>query len=168
MFLMSFAKSLPRLASMAAFLCFVVAHLEWPDKVSPRAVNVQVRRRSYVVCRPLPSASSRPFAGPPSSGVADDVDEELVEAVVAGHLGVEARGDEVPLPDRHRVVRSPGVDAREDLHALPHLLDPRGADEDGTHRLGSDLADAQVLLEGVHLPSEGVAAHGDVETAEGL
>src|SRR4029453_12869044 len=30
-FLMSFAKSLPRLASTTAFLCLVVAHLEWPD-----------------------------------------------------------------------------------------------------------------------------------------
>src|SRR5690606_26269293 len=29
-FLMSFAKSLPRLASTRAFLCFVVAHLECP------------------------------------------------------------------------------------------------------------------------------------------
>src|SRR3954449_6924117 len=30
MFLMSLANSLPRLASTTAFLCFVVAHLEWP------------------------------------------------------------------------------------------------------------------------------------------
>ncbi len=30
-FLTSFAKSLLRLASTTAFLCFVVAHLEWPD-----------------------------------------------------------------------------------------------------------------------------------------
>src|SRR3954469_22334491 len=30
MFLISLAKSLPRLASIPAFLCFVVAHLEWP------------------------------------------------------------------------------------------------------------------------------------------
>src|SRR5260370_7869437 len=30
MFLTSLAKSLPRLASTAAFLCLVVAHLEWP------------------------------------------------------------------------------------------------------------------------------------------
>src|ERR1700733_1360324 len=30
MFLISRANSLPRLASMAAFLCLVVAHLEWP------------------------------------------------------------------------------------------------------------------------------------------
>src|SRR6266511_4022705 len=31
MFLISFAKSLPRFASTTAFLCLVVAHLEWPD-----------------------------------------------------------------------------------------------------------------------------------------
>src|SRR6476660_3135316 len=30
MFLISFAKALPRLASITAFLCLVVAHLEWP------------------------------------------------------------------------------------------------------------------------------------------
>src|SRR5882672_5730703 len=30
MFLISLAKSLPRLASTTAFLCLVVAHLEWP------------------------------------------------------------------------------------------------------------------------------------------
>src|SRR3954463_5222718 len=29
-FLISFANSLPRRASTTAFLCFVVAHLEWP------------------------------------------------------------------------------------------------------------------------------------------
>src|SRR5919202_2440740 len=31
MFLISFANILPRLASTTAFLCLVVAHLEWPD-----------------------------------------------------------------------------------------------------------------------------------------
>src|SRR5690349_10524249 len=31
MFLISLANILPRLASMTAFLCLVVAHLEWPD-----------------------------------------------------------------------------------------------------------------------------------------
>src|SRR4051795_1666349 len=35
MFLISLAKSLPRLASMPAFLCLVVAHLEWPLMSSP-------------------------------------------------------------------------------------------------------------------------------------
>src|SRR5690349_983763 len=34
MFLISLANILPRLASTTAFLCLVVAHLEWPD-ISP-------------------------------------------------------------------------------------------------------------------------------------
>src|SRR5690606_2973583 len=54
MFLISFAKSLPRLASIAAFLCLVVAHLEWPlipyflrvgcTSVSLHAACVRARR----------------------------------------------------------------------------------------------------------------------------
>src|SRR5699024_8257060 len=40
-FLTSLAKSLPRLASMTAFLCLVVAHLEWPAM----RVLSQCRRR---------------------------------------------------------------------------------------------------------------------------
>src|SRR3954451_3977850 len=35
-FLISLANILPRLASMTAFLCLVVAHLEWPDIVNLR------------------------------------------------------------------------------------------------------------------------------------
>src|SRR4051812_44998100 len=69
-FLISFAKSLPRRASTTAFLCFVVAHLEWPLTNRPlsqssrtagaradprtvpdgrrwRAATAAVRRRSY-------------------------------------------------------------------------------------------------------------------------
>ena len=34
-FLISRANSLPRLASMTAFLCLVVAHFEWPDMRLP-------------------------------------------------------------------------------------------------------------------------------------
>src|SRR5688572_10686096 len=37
MFLISLAKSLPRLASIPAFLCFVVAHFEWPLTCPPRS-----------------------------------------------------------------------------------------------------------------------------------
>src|SRR3954452_11256297 len=39
MFLISLANSLPRLASMTAFLCLVVAHLEWPLIVSALALH---------------------------------------------------------------------------------------------------------------------------------
>ena len=34
-FLISLANSLPRLASTMAFLCLVVAHLEWPLMIVP-------------------------------------------------------------------------------------------------------------------------------------
>ena len=43
-------------------------------------------------------------------GGADEVDEELVEAVVAGDLGVEARGEQVALAHRDRVVAEGEVD----------------------------------------------------------
>src|SRR4051794_3876848 len=71
MFLISLAKSLPRRASTTAFLCLVVAHLECPDMACS------------VPCLRL-----------------DEVDEHLVDPRVAGHLGVEGRGQQVALPDR--------------------------------------------------------------------
>src|SRR4029450_12409852 len=66
-FLISLANILPRLASMTAFLCLVVAHLEWPDMR-----NLRVYRLSSVVCGP-----------------ADQLDEVPVDAEVAGELRVE-------------------------------------------------------------------------------
>src|SRR5215212_4518081 len=47
-FLISLAKSLPRFASLTAFLCFVVAHLEWPlmgCAPSPSARTARARAR---------------------------------------------------------------------------------------------------------------------------
>src|SRR5690349_6192317 len=49
MFLISLANILPRRASMTAFLCLVVAHLEWPDISVPllaRAGSHQVTEQS--------------------------------------------------------------------------------------------------------------------------
>src|SRR6478609_2904371 len=43
MFLISLANSLPRLASIPAFLCLVVAHLEWP--LMPRPSRPRRPRR---------------------------------------------------------------------------------------------------------------------------
>src|SRR5882724_3651523 len=52
MFLISFANSLPRLASRWAFLCLVVAHLEWPlmylSQSSAQTVRAPGRRRSVL------------------------------------------------------------------------------------------------------------------------
>src|SRR6476646_580703 len=44
MFLMSLANSLPRLASIAVFLCFLVSHLEWPLMNAPSRVASRCRR----------------------------------------------------------------------------------------------------------------------------
>src|SRR5919202_3934416 len=44
-FLISYANSLPRRASMTAFLCLVVAHLECPDTARLHAQRSQGRER---------------------------------------------------------------------------------------------------------------------------
>src|SRR5215213_4987957 len=61
MFLTSLAKSLPRLASIPAFLCLVVAHLEWP-------LTTLLPHRRRRLRRPLPGlvpASPSPRAPAP-------------------------------------------------------------------------------------------------------
>src|SRR5829696_4922152 len=70
MFLISLAKSLPRLASMTAFLCLVVAHLEWP-----------------LTTRDPQSTQSHHFA------------EVRVDPPVAGQFRMERRGEQVVLAD---------------------------------------------------------------------
>src|SRR3954470_18099766 len=80
MFLISFANILPRRASMTAFLCFVVAHLEWPDmEEPPQNLSVLVAARQ----------------------THDHAHEQRVEPGVAGDLGMERRGEQVRLPDSH-------------------------------------------------------------------
>src|SRR3712207_5026220 len=61
-FLISLANSLPRLASMAAFLCFVVAHLEWPLTALLRGRGRPLRRHwgRPPPGRPRPPAARRP------------------------------------------------------------------------------------------------------------
>src|SRR3954449_3290748 len=86
MFLISFANILPRRASMTAFLCFVVAHLEWPDMEEPP-------QKLSVLCGLLCGL-------PVACRVHDHAHEQRVEPGVAGDLGVERRGEQVCLPDR--------------------------------------------------------------------
>src|ERR1700738_2501427 len=60
MFLISRAKFLPRRASMTAFLCFVVAHLEWPlMQVLPLSLTSESDQRVYVDVYPLPNRVGR-------------------------------------------------------------------------------------------------------------
>src|SRR3954470_2986834 len=131
MFLMSLANILPRLASTTAFLCLVVAHLEWPDIALP--------------------------PGTSGENAADHLDEESVHAGVPGDLGVERGREQVALSDRDDPTRGgPGLDLGEDLHLRGDLLDPGRADEDGTDRLPVDPLEGEVLLEALDLPAEGV------------
>ena len=79
MFLMSLANDFARFASIAAFLCLVVAHLECPDIVpQPSDVSILANRRSY-------NRSKPPFV---HAGVADD-------------LGVKGNANEVSLANAH-------------------------------------------------------------------
>src|SRR3954469_5105556 len=145
MFLISLANILPRRASMTAFLCLVVAHLEWPD-----------------ISAFLPLRAS-------ASGRRDDeVAEDPVDAHVLPHLWMEGRGHQRTLPDRDDPTHGlSAADAGEDLDARTHCLHPRRADEDRVHRLVQP-GEVEVALEGVDLSAEGVAAHGDVQAADGL
>ena len=64
MFLISLANILPRLASMTAFLCFVVAHLEWPLMTVPPFVSR--------ACRAPPAHTARGPRGLRCGGLPDD------------------------------------------------------------------------------------------------
>src|SRR5688572_24046837 len=117
MFLISFANSFPRLASRAAFLCLVVAHLEWP-LISP------------------PSS-------PCQSGRPNHLREQPMHPPVAGQLGVEGGGQHGPLPNRDDPTGgSSGVVRlgyrRQHFHVGRHRFDPRRPDEHGVHRPAVD------------------------------
>src|SRR3954464_5688326 len=79
-FLMSFANSLPRRASTTAFLCLVVAHLEWPlTSASPPPAHNRCRRLS-------------------SDLLPDHRREQRVHPRVGRELGMERRRQQRPLP----------------------------------------------------------------------
>src|SRR6478672_11007448 len=131
MFLISLAKDLPRRASMTAFLCLVVAHLEWP----------------------LTMRSSR-LAFP------HDPDEQLVHPPVTRDLRVERRGQQRALANGHDPTRGLALlHGGEHLDARPDVLDPGRPDEHPVHRAALDTGHLDVALERRDLPAERVAAH---------
>src|SRR5262245_36773960 len=99
MFLISLANILPRRASMTAFLCLVVAHLEWPD------ISYLSDLRAGVL--------------------GDQVDEQPVDPGAATHLGVERRRHQRALTDRNDPTRGrAGLHRPEHLDAVAHRLHP--------------------------------------------
>src|SRR6266508_370497 len=140
-FLISRANSLPRLASMAAFLCFVVAHFEWPLMDLLRTRN--------------------------SADGPHHLDEEPVDPQVVRQLRVECRGEHVALTYRDDpTVGLPAVDPGQHLHRPADRLHPRGPDEHRVHRAVVDAGDREIGLERVDLTAERVAPHGHVDAAE--
>src|SRR6266498_3675940 len=145
MFLISFANSLPRFASTTAFLCFVVAHFEWP-----------------LMC----VLSSR---GRSSTRIAHHVAEVRVHPSVTRQLRVERRGQQLSLAN-HDNLTGGGTrgDGRERRRRGADRLDPRRADEHGMQRPALEPVDREVGLERVNLPAEGIPAHRHVDPAERL
>src|SRR4051812_15494505 len=82
-FLISLANILPRRASMTAFLCLVVAHLEWPLIAC------------FLSLRTFPTNRTSLRGG---AYVAVDVPLQVGRHRVQ-HLGVTHRGDRFDLPD---------------------------------------------------------------------
>src|SRR5689334_15747524 len=104
-FLISRAKSLPRRASTTAFLCLVVAHLEWPDIASPFYPSVRAPHHLH---------------------------EEAMDPKIPGELRVEGGSEHVCLPNRHNPTGGRTVgDPPQDLDTGADPLDPRGPDEHG-------------------------------------
>src|SRR6185503_5473059 len=97
-FLISLANSLPRLASMTAFLCFVVAHLEWPlisrSSIGPGLVP----RPAQLSSLPARAASTRARS---CDLLLHDLHEQRVHPRVAGQLRMKRGGQQAALSHRH-------------------------------------------------------------------
>src|SRR5882724_11496197 len=108
MFLISLANTLLRLASTTAFLCLVVAHLEWPLIDAP----------SFLAAALSMSSPHHPH-------------EELVDAALPRHLRMERGGQQCVLPNGDDPTCGGAVGrilghAGEDLDGRADLLDPGG------------------------------------------
>src|SRR5437764_10764542 len=134
-FLINLANSLPRLASTAAFLCLVVAHLEWP-LISPPSTR-----------KPAPEPAPRKWAS--RSGRANRLHEKAVHPPVTGQLRMERGGEHRSLPNCDdptdgRPGRWRVGDPGEYLDVVRGGFHPRGADEHGVHRPAVQVREVEV------------------------
>src|SRR6185437_3198908 len=111
MFLISLANILPRLASMTAFLCLVVAHLECPLIFAPcssRERSARVRSAPHSLRSLRCSLTPHPGAAclharltALAQVLAHHVNEVAVHPRVMGQFRVERGREQVPLTDPH-------------------------------------------------------------------
>ena len=131
-FLISLANSLPRLASMTAFLCLVVAHLEWPDMMPhpPSSIPPATRRATI-------STKNRCTRRSPVSSGWKAVASRL-PCRTATILPAAASGRHPPLGWSTPTARSrTGLGTRPARHVVADPLDPRRPDEDRVERLAA-------------------------------
>ena len=83
--LMSFAKFFARRLSMTAFLCLVVAHLEWPDIGTPQSNN------------------SEKFVGCTLSAFTDLIKKVAMDRMIIGQFGVKTGCQKISLSNCDRV-----------------------------------------------------------------
>src|SRR5688500_5534266 len=149
MFLISLANDFARRLSMMAFLCLVVAHLEWPDMLLRFSSDHADKKFVHAF---LP----RHFR---------------VEGGGQQPAGTHCNNSSCPL----QIGSVGSVDRVRRLHlgehfdAVAHPLHPRAADEDCMHGSYAFLRGAEVQslevevrLERLALAAERVAPHGDV------
>ena len=97
----------------------------------------------------------------PLGTAGDDVDEQSVDAAVAGHLGMKRRRQHLALPHRDDVVGGPA----QHPHVGTDPLHPRRPDEHRVHRAVQPF-ELDVALEGVDLSTEGVAPHRHIDALQ--
>src|SRR5699024_6811677 len=121
MFLTSLANSLPRLASMTAFLCFVAAHLECPaisllPTLPPSAGGLPPRPRA----RPAGEGRGRQRAPGPArrsaahGGRREGADQPSVGGDVLQQLPLTRTGPRRRPPEEHAVPLQPPRDRGAD------------------------------------------------------
>src|SRR5690242_18523684 len=100
MFLISFANILPRRASMTAFLCLVVAHLECP--LMPVPSPLQNATPCYRRCRGVPLVGGRVVRAPSQRGDTAPTQSEECHPAAASKPGTGASCANSTRPTRSR------------------------------------------------------------------
>jgi hypothetical protein len=116
-------------------------------------------RAAAALARPLDAARERRRRPVPS---APAVEEQLVQASLARQLGMEGDGQDVALPNGHRVA----VDTGQNLDIAPVISHPGGTDEDSVNGAPGDALEVEVGLERTKLAAERVALGPYVEHPE--